>query len=737
MGKETEIIKKDGFVFTDKVTEEVTNIKYTIKKFLELFRKVFGADACYLYLINKEMDPDEKREILEIRIKEMKEAYEKFKESNPSNDYDKTGKYPEEKAIVFDKLGTIKTEEHLELIIPDQLCIPTQTDDKSGNRIESEISEFIEILKFIDVSQEKKNDGKDYWNYDPGNRPQKYVIFKKYKDKTDIPENSMIYNEGITSFIYRTKYSLKSSKKDLNVNKASASLNSKHNIKPPTEMSIGFPLLYKEKAIGVLTFEFYDPSKNYNDDDFVSKTEFRNACKSINEYIPLFVQLIHTSQSQFSRGSYETLFGGEGLLNCLKKMKCPPKDSINGKIYIDTLHLFYVLKRKEYVGYNEILDRVARYINNISTYFGLTSKSKPFTDFLDKFKKHEELLLDGLNDYRDHFMHEFHVFVSGYIIINLIEFDFFQTQIQKSMILALGKSQKQLKIPEFNVLRIWFLISFFHDHAYIFEKIGPELEIFFKDVFNQEFVVNFNWEQLLKKESNFPKHLTDLQSFFNKHGDTNPDVLMRNYLDAILYSHDHGVLSALLVLNYFSDYKSISSEYGSIKDDCLYAAFAISIHNRYENLMEKEMTRISFESFPLAFLLSYCDTAQSFGRIGKKETYRSRFSDIKLDKKSDKRIIYEIDYLDENEGNIPPSYTIEGWAKQAHNTFKSSKYFFEIENYVGSSKKHIYKLPYGYYRDIPKRETLKKKTPKTEAPKTETPKTEAPKTETPKTEKTN
>ncbi len=168
------------------------------------------------------------------------------------------------------------------------------------------------------------------------------------------------------------------------------------------------------------------------------------------------------------------------LLECLKDInKFPDSEnsgkisnnttSINGRIYKDTLHLFYVLKRKEYVGYEEILVRVAEYSNDISKYLGFSSESKPFTDFLEKFKKHEELLFHGLNDFRDHFMHQFHVFVSGYIIINKIGFDKFKSKIRNSMI-AYGKSEKDLNISKCNILRIWFLVSFFHDHAYIFEK---------------------------------------------------------------------------------------------------------------------------------------------------------------------------------------------------------------------------------------------------------------------------
>jgi hypothetical protein len=689
----------------DKVTEEVTNIKYTIRKFLELIREIFDADVCYLYLINEDMDVDEKLNYLGDRIKEMKEAYA-------------------EKVELLKDPNLFRGEQ--DLVFPTEL-----------NKV---MDQDVKILKFIDISQK---DGKTFWTYDYRKRPRKYVIFKNYG------ADKKIYAEGLTAYIYRSKETkICNSRKDINLHRSSANLNYKYHVKPMSDMTIGFPLIEEiinkngdkiKSVIGVLTVENYT-AKEY------TYTLDSEEVKEASVYLPLLVRLINSSKIQFSENSYQKLFGGIGLLDLLKRInptkeksskdnpkinekiypetvelinlankinyskekpskEKPPKElselkpTINEKIYTDTLHLFYVLKRKEYIGYEEILDRVTEYANDISKHLGLTTESEPFTKFLDKFKKHEELLLYGLNDYRDHFMHQFHVFVSGYIIINLIGIEYFQSKIQESMKLALKEAGQNLVISECNVLRIWFLVSFYHDHAYIFEKIDSELEKFFTEVLGHDFSVKFNWEQLLRKESNFPKYLTDLQKFFvNTQGTTNPDTLIRNYLDSIINTHDHGVLSALLLINYYLD-----DEEERIYE-CLYAALAISFHNKpiYENLMEGSMRRISFESFPIAFLLSYCDTAQSFGRLGKKEEYPVRFSDIKF---KDNRITYELIYMIGKGKKIPTDDTIEKWAKQAHNVFKSNEYFFEITHYKAKEetdyKEQIYTLSYGVYRDTP------------------------------------
>lgn len=658
------------------VMEAPSNIKYTIKKFLELIRGIFDADACYLYLLATEMDSDEKKEILDERIKEMRDAYEyeREKAKNLSNEKD-----------------PFKDEEGL--ILPRDLGEPKEKD--------------VEILKFIDVSQKKKEDGTYYWDYEYRNRPREYVIFKKGKNEDDISENNVIFNEGLTAYTFRTHRLLINSKKKVPKHRASASLNSKHRIKPSSAMSIGFPLLYRGKAIGVITIEFYDQTRSYD-----INLEDKNI-REVSSYLPLLVRLIYELEPQFSEGSYQALFGRINLLEALKRLekKIEPSGSNNKKIYRDTKHLFFVFKDREYIGYEEILDRVIEYANDINEYLENEYLERAegynsFKKFLNQVRKHEELLFYGLNDFRDLFMHQFHVFVSGYIIINELGIDLFQSEIQKHMRYALGPKKQNLVISEDDVLRIWFLTAFYHDYAYIFEKIDKELPVFYNDVLGDSFKVKSNWEQLLRKESDFTIYLSYLIKFFSSPKGTNSDVLLKNYLDAIIESHDHGVLSALLLIH---NYNSKVTQ--KIYNECLYAAFSISIHTKkvYENLMEGDMRRISFESFPIAFLLSFCDTAQSFDRIAKRQDYHVRFSDIKF---SDNRIIYELEYLDEKGKKIPSPETIEGWAKQAHNIFKSSKFFFEIKycevkdqnKHYDNSKKHIYTLSYGYYKDTPNSE---------------------------------
>lgn len=483
----------------------------------------------------------------------------------------------------------------------------------------------------------------------------------------------------------------------------------------------------KFKCAEQLTTEMYELLGNLKE-----IKRYKGSQKEINDEIYRLLENLRKVESKIlenldSVGSQEEIrkdICDDNFSENPKSIKCP--EQINKEIYDTTLHLFLVLKRNEYIGYDEILDRITAYANDISELLDLTEDmTGSFKRFLEGVRKHEELLLCGLNDYRDHFMHQFHVFVSGYIIINELGIDeVFRTKIDKSLLHILGKKRYDFVLSKSDVLRIWFLTAFYHDYAYILEKIDNELSNFFEDVLGYRFTVEFNWEQLLVKESEFPKYLNYMVKFFSSEKETNPGTLLRNYLDSIIKRHDHGVLSALLLINYNS--RATQKRL----NECLYAALAISLHNKtvYENLTEANKRRISFESFPIAFLLAYCDTAQSFGRLEGRDhvessIYPVRFSGIEINNKKVKKpiessceiimysdvekdktmstsisektkIIYKLEYICEQLHKIPRVDMLEKWAKNIHDIFNSEEYLFEIEYYKKGQEEPIYTLSF-------------------------------------------
>jgi hypothetical protein len=699
----------------DRAIDKAGIVKSTIKEFLELFRAIFKADVCYLYLVNKEMDNSEKLKHFHERMDIIKDTYKKHG--------NETCKEPDKE-------------------LPPYLKPYDEADDAN------EILESIDILKFIDVV--KKN-GVKGWDVTVENRPVKYVIFNKIKSEE-------IRGEGLTAYMARVKHPQQffNSHTEVKEHASSAFSNHINKISKQCDLMIGFPLKDENgHTIGVLKIENYSKcedqhnadrkehiinvsrSKNYSECEYKYTGEYKYNSKdsrfiAVESYIPLLVQLIKSSEESFKLNSYESLFKGMGLLENLKKMEFPvPQDKIkfpvqqdnnelsdttnkmklsgptnkmklldppknirhitNGEIYEDTLHLFLVLKRKEFIGNDEILRRITHYVMGIGAKLGLNKEIlKYFKNNLDQFQKHEEYLLSGLDKYRDHFIHQFHVFVSGYIIINELGIENFKLSIQKSMNWILSQNNnecdngEEYRISDADVLRIWFLTAFYHDFAYILEKLDERLGKLFENLLGYPFSVKFDWENLLTDKTAFSMHICDLLRFFMSKNGTNTDQLLQNYLNAIIKSHDHGVLGALLLIH-----SSKKITYRNI-NECYYAALAISLHNPivYKSLREgecrnnKESTAISFESFPIAFLLAFCDTAQTFGRIetkGGEETNDYPVKFLGIDIVENEKVIYKLAYTDKTK--IPTAKNIEDWAHGVNQIFKSFEYSFVIEYY--------------------------------------------------------
>lgn len=670
----------------DKVIGKAETVKSTIKEFLELFRAKFDADVCYLYLVNTEMDEFEKKGYFIEKSKTIKEAYKKRGQE-----------------------------------LPQYLMDPYFKDDFETNK--EEILKAIDILKFIDIAEKG---GVKRWNITLDKRPEKYVVFKKLN-------NEEIIGEGLTAYMARVKYPQQffNSHEEITKHPSSDFSNFKKDIAPQCKMLIGFPLVDENgRTIGVLKIENYTKNepKNKNEKGCINTGEYNFNAKDSNfiavqSYIPLLIQFIKSSEDSFKYNSYDSLFRGIGLLENLKKMNFPvlsdevklqdsnnkvklpdPNNKIkfsgpnnkarhitNQEIYDDTLHLFLVLKRREFIGHEEILKRITHYVMGIGTKLGLNEEIlKYFECNLNQFQKQEEYLHSGLDRYRDHFIHQFHVFVSGYIIINELGIKIFAKNIEKSMKWILSQNNKgfekvedEYRITDADVLRIWFLTAFYHDFAYILEELDDALANFFDKLLGYRFVVKFDWEKLLTDEKH-SKHICDLLKYFSSKKGTNTDMLLQNYLNAIITYHDHGVLSALL-LTYISEdipYRNIN--------ECFYAALAISLHNTKainglregECINKAESNGISFESFPIAFLLAFCDTAQSFGRLETKkgekvDYYPSKFFGIDI--VENEKVTYKIAY--DRKGKIPDDKIIKDWANRSNKIFRSFEYSFVIEYY--------------------------------------------------------
>jgi len=90
--------------------------------------------------------------------------------------------------------------------------------------------------------------------------------------------------------------------------------------------------------------------------------------------------------------------------------------------------------------------------------------------YIDDYKRREGTLQSILSDYRDHFIHSFHVFCLGYYILNQWRID--DNEIMPLDIIGTDKENLDLKK--------WFLTAIFHDVGYPAQKFEILVEDFFK-----------------------------------------------------------------------------------------------------------------------------------------------------------------------------------------------------------------------------------------------------------------
>ena len=241
-----------------------------------------------------------------------------------------------------------------------------------------------------------------------------------------------------------------------------------------------------------------------------------------------------------------------------------------------------------------ILDGVEKLSGN--EFFDLPER---FSNVFSKFQKHEGILYN-LPYYRDHFLHMFHVFYLGYLILN-------------------GWWNKKVSffenLDENTVLKIWFIASIQHDIAYPVEKTESWVPSFPKEALDLDVEIRsmFDWSPIILVGENglyiekiTERFITPLKNNLNNEEIFLKQVAFRNWLnEQILEKHDHGVLSSLSILNF-----------GWREEDLEYvydAALSVALHNYWKN-PDITQGELAFSSYPLAFLLTYCDTAQEWGR---------------------------------------------------------------------------------------------------------------------------
>ncbi|MBW2152007.1 MAG: hypothetical protein JRH18_10100 [Deltaproteobacteria bacterium] len=238
-----------------------------------------------------------------------------------------------------------------------------------------------------------------------------------------------------------------------------------------------------------------------------------------------------------------------------------------------------------------------------------------------KFQKDFELVLLLDPHYRDHFLHQLHVFLLGCFIIDKLYKD--------KAILAFDREYGN------PIEDIWLFAATYHDYNYNIQNYNKWIQTFFKKtLFLDENPSQLRLDECYVKEDYMFK-TKDLCDSFGL--DVDKTILLFFY-DKIINQKNHGLLAALSLLKLFD--QASTSKTGLKKKALLQAARAIALHDEdiwthfsgaSENKFsqKKVLENLKFSDDPVAFLLIFCDTIQEWGRVGRDyEETRARLDDV-------------------------------------------------------------------------------------------------------------
>lgn len=243
------------------------------------------------------------------------------------------------------------------------------------------------------------------------------------------------------------------------------------------------------------------------------------------------------------------------------------------------------------------------------TYFGLP---RSFTSYIDDYERLEGAL-HSIADYRDHFIHPFHVFCLGYLILREWLEQRAAGRIPRVPLDFASTTDLELELTE------WFVASTYHDAGFPAEKLEVLIHELFRTTAGREVRSQLDWSSIVLANHSI-EHIDALSRLFSskcKHRSISKEHFERWFYKRLLEDHDHGALTALMLLN--QGWRN-ANEW----DMAYEAALAVALHSyrrepaaaddRQRQGTEFDIGGLAVEDFPLAFFLSYCDCAQEWGR---------------------------------------------------------------------------------------------------------------------------
>jgi hypothetical protein len=221
--------------------------------------------------------------------------------------------------------------------------------------------------------------------------------------------------------------------------------------------------------------------------------------------------------------------------------------------------------------------------------------------------------------YRDHFLHQFHVFLMGCFIIDKMYKD---------------PSVSKFKLKFGNRIEdMWLLASTYHDYNYNIQNYNDWIATFFRNsLFLDENPSRLRLDECYVKED----YMFKTKELCDAFGLGVDRTTLLFFYEKIINKKNHGLLGALSLLKLIDRKRPKKIK----KESLINAARAIALHDEdiwkhfsgridpqpdqdkaLKKLIsdfskKKPLKNLKFHDDPLSFLLIFCDTIQEWGRVG-------------------------------------------------------------------------------------------------------------------------
>lgn len=341
------------------------------------------------------------------------------------------------------------------------------------------------------------------------------------------------------------------------------------------------PLEFHGEIVGVLYLHFKQSIHFFTEEE-----------KTILEMFALSAAIAIKNVS--TTPSFKEL-SGNMLINYILNYQSDGNSEFSTKILIQLQDVTKKLENSK--GTSEIVKLINKGITDIGNTLNMPNE---LFDINSRFQKYEEMILYKIPNYRDHFLHMFFVFSIGFLIINEWK--------EKKIPIFKINTEDDLK----NLIKSWFICSIMHDVAYPLSDVKKWLPQFPKEALGlpNNIIATFDWTPFVLSDKTYKSIEAISNRFIEKCYSPLDKEKKRSafrlwFLGQLLKVHDHGALGALTILNInWND---------SLRKNATDAALAVALHN-YIKDVNIPLKQIEIKCYPLAFLLTYCDAVQEWGR---------------------------------------------------------------------------------------------------------------------------